>query len=190
MSQSVSDNDTRNQIRQLVNEIEKVRREYVYLRFLVFSSLGNTECVTDNDKKMEMGNGQKVKINDSAENERENWDHYSMELAQLSSERDYLQKEIKMLEEEGTDLLDAIEAIASEKASIQKQMKSVKEELESSKHLIDLLMEKREGLLKDKETKSTMIATFEALFRNVIALFLFTEQRGISLTQPIGKLSK
>lgn len=92
-----------------------------------------------------------------------------------------------MLEEEGTDLLDAIEAITLEKASIQKQLESVQEELESSKHLIDHLMEDRERFLKDKETKTTMITTFEALFRMALSLGSFVEQRGVSLYHTSGK---
>ena len=165
MSQIISNDDMRNQIHQLVKEIEAVRKEYVYLQFLVSNSLEKSDQIQEKGDRTKIGHNPNPTFDDSAEN----------------------QTEASMLEEEGTDLLDAIEAITLEKASIQKQLESVQEELESSKHLIDHLMEDRERFLKDKETKTTMITTFEALFRMALSLGSFVEQRGVSLYHTSGK---
>ena len=187
MSQIISNDDMRNQIHQLVKEIEAVRKEYVYLQFLVSNSLEKSEQIQEKGDRTKIGHNPNPTFDDSAENLSERWNQNSNELSQLTSERNYLQTEASMLEEEGTDLLDAIEAITLEKASIQKQLESVQEELESSKHLIDHLMEDRERFLKDKETKTTMITTFEALFRMALSLGSFVEQRGVSLYHTSGK---
>ena len=165
MSQVVSNDDMRNQIHQLGEEIEAARKEYFYLQFLASNVAEIWDPIQEQDEATMNGRRLNRIFDQSTENLSNEWNSSSKELSQLTSECHYLQKEVSMLEEESTDLLDAIEAIHLEKTSLQQQLESIEEELESSKHLIDRLMEDRERILKDKETKTAMISTFEALFR-------------------------
>lgn len=116
----------------------------------------------------------------------------------LQAETIYLQNELTMLEEENSDLYDAIEVITKEKAQIESILHEKKEALELSKSSIDFFVAERDGFIKEKETKEKMIKTFETLFSmdwlklnwDWIEIDLYVEQRGISVKPHPSKNSK
>ena len=93
MSQIISNDDMRNQIHQLVKEIEAVRKEYVYLQFLVSNSLEKSDQIQEKGDRTKIGHNPNPTFDDSAENLSERWNQNSNELSQLTSERNYLQTE-------------------------------------------------------------------------------------------------
>ena len=87
------------------------------------------------------------------------------EKIQLMNELHYFAQEIHMLEEENVDLFDAIRQIVEEKATLQDKIHKKEDEIELSKQSIDFFMGERDDLLKEKETQTTRLKTYEAYFR-------------------------
>ena len=142
--------------KDLQQRIEELKTDYAYLKCMRqadSSSQGpmdvdSTETLEENDSNMQLQCEQAEK-----------------EKIQLMNELHYFAQEIRMLEEENVDLFDAIRQIVEEKAVLQDKIHKEEDEIELSKQSIDFFMGERDGLLKEKETQTTRLKTYEAYFR-------------------------
>ena len=108
------------------------------------------------------------------------------ERIQLMNELHYFSQEIRMLEEESTDLFDAIHQIVEEKATLQSKIHKKEDEIELSKQSIDFFMGERDGLLKTKETQTTRLKTYEAYFRRKRIALSEVERKGVHPDRSTG----
>lgn len=108
------------------------------------------------------------------------------EKIQLMNELHYFTQEIRMLEEESVDLFDAIHQIVEEKATLQDKIHKKEDEIELSKQSIDFFMGERDGLLKEKETQTTRLKTYEAYFRRNGVELCELERKGVRPNASTG----
>lgn len=142
--------------KDLQQRIEELKMDYAYL-----------ECMRQTDSSsrgpMDVDATEMMEENDS--NMQLQCEQAEKEKIQLMNELHYFAQEIHMLEEENVDLFDAIRQIVEEKATLQDKIHKKEDEIELSKQSIDFFMGERDDLLKEKETQTTRLKTYEAYFR-------------------------